>query len=66
MEKQVGEGGRVREKDVGRGREMVGPYFQGDPTMIPKLRGQRSYILIHFYLKMKQIDLSKSISFVNG
>ena len=65
MEKQVGEG--EREKDVGRGREMVGPYFQGDPTMIPKLRGQRSYIfLIHFYLKMKQIDLSKSISFVNG
>ena len=52
MEKQVGEG--EREKDVGRGREMVGPYFQGDPTMIPKLRGQRSYLLIHFYLKMKK------------
>ena len=60
MEKQVGEGGRET------CREMVGPYFQGDPTMIPKLRGQRSYILIHFYLKMKQIDLNKSISFVNG
>ena len=60
MEKQVGEG--EREKDVGRGREMVGPYFQGDPTMIPKLRGQRSYILIHFCLKMKKIDF-KLISF---
>ena len=52
MEKQVGEGGR--EQNVERERDLVGPYFQGDPTMIPKLRGQRSYILIHFYLKMKK------------
>ena len=65
MEKQVGEGGR--EQNVEREREMVGPYFQGDPTMIPKLRGQRSYyILIHFYLKMNKIDLSQFLSFVNG
>ena len=62
MEKQVGEGGRER-KMWGEGGRWWDLISKGDPTMIPKLRGQRSYILIHFYLKMKQIDLSKSISF---